>query len=290
MRRLSLVAALGVAACLPLGDAGGADAPGRATYLGTYVWDVDAPWFGGFSGLHLDPDGLGFLALSDRARLVAGRLERGPDGVVTGVEAGRPERLLDVEGNPLRGRRADSEGLAVADGRVFVSFEDLARVREEGTPPRLLPTHPDWERLGENSALESLAADADGRLYAIPEHPPPGERDFAVYRWDGAAWTVAWRFARRGDFDVSDAAVGPDGRLYVLEREFTGLGFRSRLRRFGLDGGGEMTLLETPTGTHDNLEGLAVWRDAGGLRATMIADDNFRFFQRTELVDLRLPD
>jgi hypothetical protein len=44
------------------------------------------------------------------------------------------------------------------------------------------------------------------------------------------------------------------------------------------------------TGTHDNLEGLDVWADAEGLRATMISDDNFRFFQRTEIVDYRLPD
>ncbi len=36
------------------------------------------------------------------------------------------------------------------------------------------------------------------------------------------------------------------------------------------------TLFDSTTGTYDNLEGLSVWRDAGGaIRLTMISDDNF---------------
>jgi hypothetical protein len=35
---------------------------------------------------------------------------------------------------------------------------------------------------------------------------------------------------------------------------------------------------------------VAIWADDQGLRATMISDDNFRFFQQTEIVDYRLPD
>ena len=57
-----------------------------------------------------------------------------------------------------------------------------------------------------------------------------------------------------------------------------------------LDGSGEKTLLTTATGTFDNLEGIAVWADGSGLRATMISDDNLRFFQQTQIVDYRLPD
>ena len=74
------------------------------------------------------------------------------------------------------------------------------------------------------------------------------------------------------------------------ERDFTGLGFRSRLLRAGLDGSGAEILLTTSTGTHDNLEGLDVWADGEGLRATMISDDNRNFLQETEFVDYRLPD
>jgi hypothetical protein len=48
-------------------------------------------------------------------------------------------------------------------------------------------------------------------------------------------------------------------------------------------------LLETATGTYDNLEGLAVWRDdAGAIRLTMISDDNFKSFQVTQFVEYRV--
>ena len=93
-------------------------------------------------------------------------------------------------------------------------------------------------------------------------------------------------------FESSGADFGPDGRLYLLEREFTGFAFRSRVRRFTLSNDSvtqEETLLETPHHTHGNLEGLSVWRDAGGaLRLTMISDDNFKSFLRSEFVEYRL--
>ena len=82
------------------------------------------------------------------------------------------------------------------------------------------------------------------------------------------------------------------GRI-LLERDFWGLlGFRMRVRVFDIRGdrisGGEV-LVETSAGTHDNLEGLAVWRDRQGtIRLTMISDDNQRFFQRTEFVEYRV--
>ena len=63
---------------------------------------------------------------------------------------------------------------------------------------------------------------------------------------------------------------------------------RARVRRMALDGTGIETLIETAR--HDNLEGLAVWQAADGLRLTMISDDNFRWFQRTEIVEYRVID
>ena len=87
------------------------------------------------------------------------------------------------------------------------------------------------------------------------------------------------------------ADIGPDNKLYVLERDFTGIGFRTRVRRFDLDGANEEEVLRTANATHDNLEGIAVWQDDGGaMRITMIADDNFRWFQQTEIVEYRLTD
>ncbi len=66
----------------------------------------------------------------------------------------------------------------------------------------------------------------------------------------------------------------------------------SRVRRITLAGGpgaADEVLLQTEAGTHDNLEGLAVWQDAAGaIRLTMISDDNFLPTQRTEIVDYRV--
>ena len=133
-----------------------------------------------------------------------------------------------------------------------------------------------------------------GRLYTLTEKSRTLEGDIPVYRWDGQAWSTPFVLPARGGFLPVSADFGPDGRLYVLERSVSLTGFRTRLRRWDTTNdvpSAEETLLETATGTHDNLEGLSIWRDAQGeMRATMVSDDNFLALQRTELVEYLLPD
>jgi hypothetical protein len=265
----------------------------EADYLGSYHWQGSGDWFGGFSGIEIDADGLGFTALSDRATLVRGRLDRDDAGLVTGVTVTSHDRLVNAEGAPLTGRRADSEGLAVAaNGDVYISFEGDARVRVqngETGAPRLLPSHPDFAEMQFNAALEALAIAPDGTLYAIPERSGRPDAPFPVYRFRDGAWDIPFSIARTDAFLVAGADIGPDGRLYVLERDFTGIGFRSRVLRFDPDGGAGETILQTATGTHDNLEGISVWQAPDGLRMTLISDDNFRFYQQTQIVEYRIP-
>lgn len=294
-RALFAAAGLALATCAPA--PGAEPVPDRARLLGSYVWTEPWEGFGGVSALELEPDGATFMALSDRALAIRGRLSRDVTGAVSGVEVLSHEPLRDPQGHPLSRGRGDSEGLALApDGTAWISFEGKggnARVRVEardGLPAAALPTDPDWSRLRQNRGLEALAVGPDGALYALPERPPSGDRDIPVYRFQGGAWDLAFRLPVRDGFAVAGADVGPDGRLYLLERDLAGLGFRTGIRRVNLDGTGDVALLTTATGTHDNLEGIAVWQDAEGLRATLVSDDNFRFFQRTEIVDYRLPD
>jgi hypothetical protein len=269
-----------------------AGAEGAAAHLGTHVWREGWDGFGGFSAIAVAADGLGFLALSDRSLLVEGRLLRDAAGLVVGVETLARRPLLDADGQPLRPPRSDSEGLAVGpDGTVFVAFEGLARVRREGrdgAPPATLPHHPAFERVHPNRSLEALAIGPDGALYTAIEGDE--RRRLRIWRLSGDAWEVALRLPRTPGLAPVGADIGPDGRLYLLERGIGALGFRSRLRRADLDGSAAQTLFETAPGTHDNLEGVSVWQDRAGLCATMISDDNFRFFQRTEIVEYRLPD
>lgn len=268
-----------------------------ADYVGSYAWSRGEADFGGLSGLELGPDGLSFAAISDRGTLLTGRLLRDAEGAVTAVETSGPRPIPGPDGRRLRDSESDAEGLALdPGGRLFISFENTHRVGSYAAPEgpaSWLPRADAFRRLQTNSSLEALAIDAEGRLYTLPERSGRRGRPFPVWRFDGSDWEQAFTLPRDGDFLPTGADFGPDGKLYLLERDFKGLfGFRSRVSRFeiGPDGPGPRELLlETSAPWHDNLEGIAVWADAtGAIRLTMISDDNFNPLQRTELVDYRL--
>ena len=258
-----------------------------ATFIGSYTWVSDDPLFGGFSGIELSEDGLHLTALSDRGAFITAVLTR-TDGVITDVTAGAIIPMTDTGG------QLDSEGLAIStDGQIFVSFEGQHGVRQfAGLSGRSvsLPVAPDFADMQHNSSLEALAIGPDGTLYTVPERSGRATRPFPVYRLRDGHWDHTFDVPRRGAFLMSGADIGPDGLLYLLERDFNGIGFRTRVRRFDLRGGSEETVLQTGSLTHDNLEGISVWADDTGLRLTMIADDNFRMFQRTEIVEYRIID
>ncbi len=262
-------------------------------YIGTYAWHMADDSFGGFSGIEVLDGGTRFVALSDKAMLVSGQITRDADGRVTDLTAGPLTPLLAKNGLPLAGRRADSEGLAIGPAGAFVSFENRPRVAQLGLATGQthdLPTHPDFAKMRRNGALEAVAIDEGGTPYAIPEETTAAA--FPLYRLMGDTWDKTLTLPKSGTFLPVAADIGPDNRLYLLERDFRGLGgFASRLRRFELTGAYETTLFTTPFARHDNLEGLSVWRtDAGQLIATLISDDNFFALQRTGIVEYRLPD
>ncbi len=259
-------------------------------------WQIDAPWFGGFSGLWIAPDGSRMIALSDRGTLVSADIDRN-GGRIVGIRNPKPVRLRASSGAPLLNELTDGEGLAITpDGTIHVSYEQVHRVARYVTPggaAQILPRPAAFRAFDDNRGLEALASDRQGRLYALPEdHPTPDGR-IPVFRWDGRAWTVPFTLPKRGDFLPVGADFGPDGRFYLLERDLGITGFRNRLRSWDLTGDApadERTLIEA-SGVHDNLEGVSVWRDSNGrLRATMISDDNFLPLQRTEIVEYVLKE
>lgn len=265
----------------------------QATLIGEFIWSENDPAFGGFSAIEVTDDGNAFVAISDRGGFLTGTFTR-ENGAIAGITATRVERLRGADGTAIPAGQNDSEGMAIgADGRVFVSFEGVHGVRVFDAldgPSTALPSASAFATMQANSSLEALAIGPDGTLYTLPERSGRATSPFPVYRFRDGQWDQPFDIPRRGTFLISGADIGPDGRLYLLERDFTGIGFRTRVRRFDLTGGSEETLLQTPVGTHDNLEGISVWQDDAGLRLTMIADDNFRFFQRTEIVEYRLTD
>jgi hypothetical protein len=261
--------------------------------IGSYEWRNDDPRFGGFSAIEVSADGNAFIALSDRAAFVRGTITREGDTIID-VRLDELHPLFQGDNAPLPSNGKDSEGLAIAgDGTVFVSFESAHGVRQfDGIdqPASALMTSEAFADMQKNSSLEALAIGPDGALYTMPERSGLATRPFPVFRLKDGIWDQPFAIRRDGPYLISGADIGPDGLLYILERDFAGIGFRNRIRRFALDGTGEELVIETGLRSHDNLEGISVWQDADGLRMTLISDDNFRAFQRTEIVEYRLTD
>lgn len=265
----------------------------------------------GLSGLAYDADEDIVYALSDRGALFHLRLHMEGERLAdVTVLAAHP--LRDGAGNALRGRAADSEGLAALDARngqpgdtrLLVSFERQVRVAEYRPDGRLNRelTLPDSIAgagfVSPNRGLESVLGDNAGNVYVAPERPLRGEsaRTLPLLALDG----------RRFDYPLAshDSAVVamdfmPDGELLLLERDLDLMSFRllTRLRLVrGLDGtspGGllsasDLATFDTPGGWRiDNFEGLTRLE---GERFLMVSDDNQHVLQRTLLVLLeRIP-
>ncbi len=263
----------------------------QVQFVSSLRWQSDEMWFGGLSGLEVSQDGSSFMAISDRGRMLTGDLTR-KDGELIQANISHSHKLRGETGASLPSDRRDAEGLAItSDKSTYISFEGthrVVKVSSDGiTTP--LPAHPDFANFQLNSSLEALASDEMGALYTLPERSGGETRPFPIYKFDGTAWSIPFHIARVGAFLPVGADIGPDGALYLLERDFKYVGFKSRVRRFDLTETGTQkgdTILQTALGHHDNLEAISVWRDeAGHIRLTLLSDDNFRLVQVTELVE-----
>lgn len=266
-----------------------------AVHISSYTWPAPSDKHGGFSGIEVAEDGMRFTAIGDKGGIVEGRFKR-TDGKISGVESDM-HRLKDTNGKAVSKPYSDAEGLAMrSDGTLYISFERKHRVwayQGSKMSASKLPRHRDFKHLKGNDGLEALAISPDGTLYALPEKS--SNEVIPVYRFTGKNWTVPFGIPRIGSYKPVGADFGPDGKFYLLERALNSVfGFKTRVRRFEIMGDNiteAEVLLETESGTHDNLEGLSVWRDGlGDIRLTMVADNNFNAFQRTEFVEYRLQE
>ena len=133
-------------------------------------------------------------------------------------------------------------------------------------------------------AVSERSLDADGNIMAfLIGGPSPGS--FAVRRTSG--------------FDVSDAALLPNGDLLLLERKFSlldGVGVRiRRIAQAAITPGATVdgpSIFDADLGQEiDNFEGLDVHVTADGETVlTMVSDDNFSMLQRTLLLQFTLID
>lgn len=266
-------------------------------WISSLNWDEDRPTHGGYSGLDVSQDGESFLTVTDRGDIAQGKFTRAGAKLTAAktVEHGflKPATWatnLRSDKRPSE-YNSDAEGLAVApDGSFWVSFEGHHRLRyytRLDASPQGAKNHPDFKKFQDNSGMEALAIDAKNRLYTLPERSGKWTRPFPVYRKTGKQWEKWTSLPRRDRFLPTGADIGPDGRFYLLERQFEILqGFATRIRRFDLTETGltnEVTLLTSGFGAYGNTESISVWKAPdGSLRVTLLTDDNFNLIQRTQ--------
>ena len=265
--------------------------------------------FGGISGLRFMTDGQHFIAASDRARWLRGRIVY-KDGRPVGIADAEMAPMLGPDGKPLADRKwYDTE--SVADdgaGAIYVGIERVNKIVKfdygkfgllaKGQP---IAVPADIDTLPLNRGLEALTVIPKGMpnagaLIAISERGLDAAGNIKGWLIGGAT-PGAFSVKRSDDFDATDCIVAPNGDLMLLERKFSwSSGVAMRLRRIALSSivpgatvDGKILISADMGFQIDNMEGLAIHREKNGdLVLTMISDDNFSMLQRTILLQFTL--
>ena len=274
---------------------------GALEFLGGLVLRADNANFGGISGLAVEPDGQGFLAVSDAGLWMSGRFVE-KDGRLAGIEQAAVGPILGPLGQPLAAmERDDTESVGLRGGTAFVGVEGVNEIwsfpfSRDGMMARGQPVAvpAGIKLLPDNRGLEALTPAPAGSalgdaLVAISERSGSDDEPTKGFILGGPL-SGEFLLQRKSPFDITDIAFLPGGDLLVLERRASFMGgFGMRLRRMAgasirpgavLDG---PVLLEAgPESEIDNMEALGISRDeAGRTVITLMSDDNFSFLQRS---------
>ena len=263
----------------------------------SYTWHEDFPDFGGYSALIIDPDGLGFIAGSDRRHYVTGQLARDGSGHITGIAEHTRWPVVMRAGAEVSRFQGDLEGLTrLSDGRIGMAFENFARLQIMEAPG-VLPVwlHP-WDKFYEffgNRVFEAIATLPGDALLGLFQHSDTAGQTLA-YLYQDDTLSGPYPFAVTKGFDVSGADLGPDGCLYILERRYAVFsGFTFRLVRTTpaqpWDGPREVLYRSKPM-QRGNGEAVSVWQSSQGLKATIITDDGFPPLAETRIIELPVAD
>jgi hypothetical protein len=281
---------------------------GALDFRGGLMLESPAKEFGGISALRVGADGQSFISVTDKGNWLRGRIVyRGSTPIaITDAEMAP---ILGPDRRPLKSRGwYDTESLAVDGGTVYVGIERVHRIvrfdyGRDGLLARGIPISVPlgFRKLPSNGSLECLVMPPQGgplggTLIAVSEKGLDANGNIQGFLIGGGA-DGSFSLKRSDDFDVSDCALTPKGKLLILERRFSwtsGLAMRIRsvplaaLKPGATVDGPE--LIAADMGSQiDNMEGLSVHRAPdGALVLTMISDDNFSPLQRTVLLQFTL--
>jgi hypothetical protein len=266
------------------------------------------PAFGGISGLHIEPDGAHFLAVTDHGSWLRGRIVY-RDGKPVGIADAEIAPILGSDGKPLAARGwYDTESLTERDGIFYIGIERVEQIvrldyRRDGFKARAEPIKvpPDFKTFKYNRSLECLVAAPHGSplagvLIAVTERSLDARGNLRSFLLDGDR-VARFSVKRTDDFDVSDCAILPPSDLLLLERRYSLLrGVAIRIRRVPLESlkadalvDGHAMIEADLAYAIDNMEGMAVHRASSGeMIVTLISDDNFSFIQRNLLLQFAI--
>ncbi len=278
------------------------DRIGRLHYRGGLVIESSDRAFGGLSALAISPDGTKLLSVSDEAHWFRATLNYDAKGRLVGIAHGEMADMRGLDGQVIHGKDGDAEGLAVPgalDGPVLVSFERDHRVwrydlsKGLDATPQAVAMPDAIKMLESNSGLEGLTARDTDTFLAVAETAQNADGTHPAWLVEsGRAETL--RAAHHDPYEISDAAFGPDGNLYLLERHYYDpiRGIVIAVRE--VDGasvkpGAQLEGSEIASFTMrqniDNMEGIALRRGPKGeLLLYLIADDNYNPLERTLLL------
>ena len=284
---------------------------GALEFIGGLALTSSFQPFGGISAIHMEPDGAGFIAITDKGSWLRGRIV---------YKDGRPDRIADTEmapvlgadGKPLAaGKWYDTESLTESGGYFYIGIERVHKIirfdlRRRGLAARgeEVAVPRDFKSFPSNKSLECLTSPPKGsplagRLIAVPERSLDSDGNHRAFVLPGAGGHQVTRFSikRIGDFDISDCAILPPGDLLLLERSYSiASGVGMRIRRIPLSAIKAGALADGPALIEadlafqiDNMEAIGVHRNAQGETIlTLVSDDNFSVLQRNLLLQFKL--
>jgi len=281
---------------------------GPLEFLAGYELSSESEHWGGLSGMAVSADGELLTAVADTGRWYRIGLEHDSKGRLTGFIGAESGWLLDTQGKPPRKKiYGDAEAItALPDDNFLVAFEQKHRIwlyknPAQGhalTEPAVVAGVPGGiANLPRNGGIEAMTRLPSGEYLLLSESGVAADGDRLGWIGRRSKWAEL-RLAPTGSFEPSDLALLPDGDPLLLERYFNLLeGFVSRLSVIdarSLAPGAllkprELAVFAAPLNV-DNFEAVAA-RQApdGSTLIYILSDDNQRAFQRTLLLQFRLP-